>query len=69
MIRDIVTAKKTEQVITEFLVFTLVLLISTFILRYSWNRGLVKHVSILKPIDTFLDALILSIGLAAARGI
>ena len=69
MIRDIIKAKKTEQVITEVLLFTLVLLISTFILRYSWNRGLVKHVSILKPIDTFLDALILSIGLAAARGI
>tara|TARA_B100000405_G_scaffold296311_1_gene251116 strand:+ start:2333 stop:2542 length:210 start_codon:yes stop_codon:yes gene_type:complete len=69
MIRDIVEAKKTEQVITEILVFTLVLLISTFILRYSWNRGLVKHVTVLKPINTFLDALILSIGLAAARGI
>jgi len=69
MIRDIVEAKKTEQVITEILVFTLVLLISTFILRYSWNRGLVKHVTVLKPINTFLDALILSVGLAAARGI
>tara|TARA_B100000287_G_scaffold304511_1_gene287726 strand:- start:10386 stop:10595 length:210 start_codon:yes stop_codon:yes gene_type:complete len=69
MIRDIFKAEKTEQVVTEILLFTLVLLISTFILRYSWNRGLVKHVSILKPIDTFLDALILSIGLAAARGI
>tara|TARA_B000000557_G_scaffold231650_1_gene205099 strand:+ start:1305 stop:1514 length:210 start_codon:yes stop_codon:yes gene_type:complete len=69
MIRDIVEAKKAEQVITEILVFTLVLLISTFILRYSWNRGLVKHVTVLKPINTFLDALILSIGLAAARGI
>ena len=69
MIRDIVEAKKAEQVITEIRVFTLVLLISTFILRYSWNRGLVKHVTVLKPINTFLDALILSIGLAAARGI
>ena len=69
MIRDIVKAKKTEQVITEFLLFTLILLISTFILRYSWNRGLGNHVTVLKPINTFLDALILSIGLAAARGI
>ena len=63
MIRDIIKAKKTEQV------FTLVLLISTFILRYSWNRGLVKHVTVLKPINSFLDALILSVGLAAARGV
>ena len=69
MIRDIVEAKKSDQVITEILVFTLVLLISTFILRYSWNRGLVKHVTVLKTINTFLDALILSVGLAAARGI
>ena len=69
MIRDIVKAKKTEQVITEVLLFTLVLLISTFILRYSWNRGLVKHVTVLKPINSFLDALILSVGLAAARGV
>ena len=69
MIKDIMKAEKSEQVITELLLFTLVLLISTFILRYSWNRGLVKHVTVLKPINTFLDALILSIGLAAARGI
>tara|TARA_B100001113_G_scaffold112877_2_gene91690 strand:- start:2725 stop:2934 length:210 start_codon:yes stop_codon:yes gene_type:complete len=69
MIKDIMKAEKSEQVITEVLLFTLVLLISTFILRYSWNRGLVKHVTVLKPINTFLDALILSIGLAAARGI
>tara|TARA_B100001113_G_scaffold25968_1_gene18887 strand:- start:2755 stop:2964 length:210 start_codon:yes stop_codon:yes gene_type:complete len=69
MIRDIIKAKKTEQVITEVLLFTLVLLISTFILRYSWNRGLVKHVTVLKPINSFLDALILSVGLAAARGV
>ena len=69
MIKDIMKADKSEQVITEVLLFTLVLLISTFILRYSWNRGLVKHVTVLKPINTFLDALIHSIGLAAARGI
>ena len=69
MIKDIMKAEKSEQVITEVLLFTLGLLISTFILRYSWNRGLVKHVTVLKPINTFLDALILSIGLAAARGI
>ena len=69
MIKDIMKAEKSEQVITEVLLFTLVLLISTFILRYSWNRGLVKHVTVLKPINTFIDALILSIGLAAARGI
>ena len=69
MIKEIMKAEKSEQVITEVLLFTLVLLISTFILRYSWNRVLVKHVTVLKPINTFLDALILSIGLAAARGI
>ena len=32
MIKDIMKAEKSEQVITEVLLFTLVLLISTFIL-------------------------------------
>ena len=69
MIRDIIKAKKTEQVITEVLLFTLVLLISTFILRYCWNRGLVKHVTVLKQINSFIDSLILSVGIASERGV
>jgi hypothetical protein len=55
--------------LTEFLIFVLNILISTFLLRLVWNRSLVKHISVLKPINTMLDAFVLSLGLAVVRGV
>ncbi len=69
MIRDLVNAKKMNEVVSEILIFTLVLLISTFVLRFAWNRSLVKHITVLKPINSILDAFILSLSLAIVRGV
>ena len=69
MIRDLVNAKKMNEVVSEILIFTLVLLISTFVLRFAWNRSLVKHITALKPINSILDAFILSLSLAIVRGV
>jgi hypothetical protein len=69
MIRDLANAKKMNQVLTEILVFVITILISTFVLRFAWNKSLVKHVTVLKPISTFLDAFILSLSIAVVRGI
>jgi hypothetical protein len=69
MIQGLVNARKTQDAITELLTFILVILITTFVLRFLWNNSLVKHVTVLKKIDTFLDAFILSLALAVVRGI
>jgi hypothetical protein len=69
MIQGLVNARKTQDAITELLTFVLVILISTFVLRFLWNRSLVKHVTVLKKLDTFLDAFIMSLALAVVRGI
>jgi predicted AAA+ superfamily ATPase len=69
MISGIVNARKAQDALTELLTFVLVILISTFVLRFLWNRSLVKHVTVLKKLDTFLDAFILSLALAVVRGI
>lgn len=69
MISNIVQAKKTKDVITEILTFVLVILITTFVLRYTWNNSLSKHITVLKPLNTFLDALLLSISIQVVRGI
>jgi hypothetical protein len=42
-------------------------LISMFLLRFFWNRSLVPHITIFKPITTLLDALLLSIALNLIR--
>ena len=69
MISGIVNARKAQDALTELLSFVLVILISTFVLRFLWNRSLVKHITVLKKLDTFLDAFILSLALAVVRGI
>ena len=68
MIQEVTKSQTKSDALTEFLMFVLVILISTFLLRLVWNRSLVKHITVLKPINTMLDAFTLSIALAVVRG-
>ena len=69
MIKDITKAKTKRQVIEEILIFVLTVLVSTFVLRFTWNNSLSKHISVLKPIRSFFDALLLSISIQVFRGL
>ena len=52
MIKELFNTRKAADIITEILIFVLVILISTFILRLTWNNSLVKHITVLKKLDT-----------------
>lgn len=69
MIKEVVQTRRPVDALSEILLFVLVILVSTFVLRFTWNNSLVKHISVLKPLNTFLDAFLLSISLAVIRGI
>jgi hypothetical protein len=69
MIQEVTKAETKSDALTEMLIFVLITLISTFLLRLVWNRSLVKHITVLKPINTLLDAFILAISLQVVRGI
>ena len=69
MIQEVAKAKSRSEVLSEILTFVLTVLISTFLLRVVWNRSLVKHISVLKPINNLLDAFILALSLQIVRGI
>jgi hypothetical protein len=69
MIQEVTKAKSRSDALMEFLIFVLSVLISTFLLRIVWNRSLVKHITVLKPINTLLDAFILALSLQIVRGI
>ena len=56
-----------SDMLTELLLFILNILIATFVLRFAWNRSLVKHITIFKPIETMLDAFILALSLSIVR--
>lgn len=63
MIRDIIASKNVNQLSENLLTFLILLVINMIILKWLWNTALVKHVSVLKPVTTLLDALLLSLGL------
>ena len=69
MIKDITKARTKSQIIEEILIFVLTVLVRTFILRFTWNNSLSKHISVLKPIRSFFDALLLSISMQVFRGV
>jgi hypothetical protein len=69
MIQEVTKAQNKSDALMEFLIFVLVVLVSTFLLRLVWNRSLVKHITVLKPIDNLMDAFILSLSLQIVRGI
>lgn len=69
MIQEVAKAKTASDIVTELTLFVLVILISTFLLRLVWNQSLVKHITVLKPIKTMMDAFVLAISLAVVRGI
>ena len=69
MIQEVSKSNTKSDALVEFPIFVLAILVSTFLLRYVWNRSLVKHITVLRPIETMLDAFVLAISLAVVRGI
>jgi hypothetical protein len=69
MIKEVAKSQTKSDMIVEFLVFILSILISTFVIRFAWNRSLVKHITVLKPISTMFDAFILALSLNVIRGL
>lgn len=69
MLKEVANTRRPIDALTEILLFVLVILVSTFVLRFTWNNSLVKHITVLKPLGTFLDALLLSISIAVIRGV
>ena len=69
MIKEVAQSQTKSDMLREFLIFVLSILISTFLLRLVWNRSLVKHITVLKPINTLIDAFILALSLSIVRGV
>lgn len=68
MFKDILSSKDTSALVYNIGITLLIIIISAFILRWLWNKVLVPHVTVLKPVETLLDAFLLSIAIAIIRG-
>lgn len=67
VINQVVKSENKSDMLTEFLIFLLNILIATFVLRFAWNRSLVPHITILKPLESMVDAFILALSLSIVR--
>ena len=49
------------------LIFAIFVVIMTIVMQFLWNSTLVKHITILKPVDSLLQTFLLAVGIAAFR--
>jgi hypothetical protein len=68
MFKDILASRNTTDLVYNLGITLLIIIISAFILRWLWNKVLVPHVNVLRPVQTLLDAFLLSIAIAVIRG-
>ena len=69
VVEKVVKSENKSDILMEFLIFILTILISTFVIRFAWNRSLVKHITVLRPISTMFDAFVLALSLNVIRGV
>ena len=60
----VLSSRNTGDLLYQLTIFLLFVIIMTFILRFLWNGTLVKHISVLRPVETLLDTFLLSLGIA-----
>jgi hypothetical protein len=62
-IGQILKSKNVTEFVKLLTFFAIVILVSTLLTQFFWNNALVRHISILRPVSGFKDALFLVIGL------
>ena len=62
--KTILESRTQQEALYNALVFTAFVILLTFIMRFLWNGTLVKHVTVLRPVDSLLQTFLLSLGIA-----
>lgn len=60
----ILSAQNTNDLLYQVAIFLIFVVLMTFILRYLWNSTLVRHISILRPVESLPDTFLLALGIA-----
>lgn len=62
--KGILESRTRQEALYNLLVFIAFTILMTFFMRFLWNGTLVKHITILKPVDTLLQTFLLALGIA-----
>lgn len=63
----ILQSRSQKEMIYNLFVFVLFTVLMTLLMQFLWNGTLVKHISILKPVDSLLQTFLLALGIALFR--
>ena len=69
MLANLLNCKNASDCSRLLLTIALVLFIQMFLLKFFWNKAMVPHISVLRPITTLTDALMLSIGVSVVTAL
>jgi hypothetical protein len=68
MLGDFVNSRSSGDFLTALIVFLIMVLVYTLVVRFLWNTVLVKHITVLRPVNTLLDTFLLAIALTIFQG-
>jgi hypothetical protein len=63
----VIGSRNTQDLLYNITIFTLYVIILTFILRFLWNGTMVKHINILRPVDSLMQTFLLALGISLFR--
>jgi len=63
----VLQSRNQKEAIYNLIVFALFVIIMTFFMQFLWNSTLVKHITILRPVDSLLQTFLLALGIALFR--
>ena len=64
---NILQSRNQKEALYNVIVMAIYIIIMTLLLRFLWNQSLVKHISILKPVDTLWHTFLLVVAVAAFK--
>jgi hypothetical protein len=65
--KGILYSRSRQEFLYNLIVFLIWVVLLTVFMRFLWNSVLVKHISILKPVDSLIQTFLLSLGIAMFR--
>lgn len=64
---NILQSRNQKEALYNLIVFAIYIIILTILLRFLWNQSLVKHISVLKPVDSLWHTFLLAVAVAAFK--
>lgn len=65
---NLLRSRSQKEALYNFIMLLIYIIILTLLLRFLWNESLVKHVTILKPVDSLWHTFLLALAVASFRG-